>query len=111
MPVSSRTPEGSPHRCRLCGATAAVETSEPSGDSICPACGSLLWKIRDRISEESLVTLTDEPSLDSLEMVELVMECEEEFELQIPVEDRDKFESIDDLIRYLRRRLGEDPPG
>lgn len=43
MRISSRTPEGEPQRCPVCGNEARVETSAVSGDATCPSCGSLLW--------------------------------------------------------------------
>jgi acyl carrier protein len=42
MPIiSSRTPEGSPGRCPVCGRH--LEVSIPFGNAPCPNCGSLLW--------------------------------------------------------------------
>jgi hypothetical protein len=41
--VSSRTPEGWPHRCPICGADVRIEPSMPPGDAPCPWCGTLLW--------------------------------------------------------------------
>jgi hypothetical protein len=43
MNISSRTPEGDPHRCPICGNDLRLEPSQPSGDAPCPSCGSLLW--------------------------------------------------------------------
>lgn len=43
MVVSSRTPEGSPIRCPLCGNALRIEPSVPFLDASCPACGQLLW--------------------------------------------------------------------
>ena len=43
MTISSRTPEGEPNRCPVCGAVVAVEPSDPAGDAPCPRCGVLLW--------------------------------------------------------------------
>src|SRR5262245_8107047 len=43
MNISSRTPEGSPNRCPVCGHDLRLEPSQPPGDAPCPACGSLLW--------------------------------------------------------------------
>jgi hypothetical protein len=42
MNVSSRTPEGSPHRCPICGRDARLDRCLPLGDTICPGCGSLI---------------------------------------------------------------------
>jgi hypothetical protein len=42
-PVSTRTPEGEPTRCPVCGTEAAVVPSTfPIHDVPCPACGHLL---------------------------------------------------------------------
>jgi hypothetical protein len=43
MDPSSRTPEGAPNRCPVCGHHVAMTPSEPTGDAPCPYCGSLLW--------------------------------------------------------------------
>ncbi len=40
---SSRTPEGYPIRCHVCGQHSRVASSFPAFDSICPSCGSFLW--------------------------------------------------------------------
>ena len=43
MDISSRTPEGVPNRCPVCGKAVVVEPSYPAGDAPCPHCGHLLW--------------------------------------------------------------------
>ena len=43
MIPSSRTPEGQPNRCHVCGHEVRIEPSTPPGDATCPSCGSLLW--------------------------------------------------------------------
>ncbi len=43
MTISSRTPEGLPNRCPVCGAEVKLEPSWPAADACCPNCGSLLW--------------------------------------------------------------------
>jgi len=44
MVISSRTPEGDPHRCSVCGKDTRTEPSTvPARDAPCPHCGSLLW--------------------------------------------------------------------
>jgi Zn-dependent protease len=43
MEPSSRTPEGKPNRCSVCGKDLRLEPSYPSGDAPCPHCGHLLW--------------------------------------------------------------------
>jgi hypothetical protein len=40
---ASRTPEGDPGICPVCGDCFDVEPSFPSGDAPCPRCGCLVW--------------------------------------------------------------------
>jgi acyl carrier protein len=111
MTISSRTPEGQPTSCPLCLANVIVEPSVFIGDATCPRCGQLLWFIqtadtarlfdaeqsqerKDRILEiianqlgvdrdkiANNPALFDAIGADSLDVVELVMELEEEFDL------------------------------
>ena len=47
MQPSSRTPEGEPNRCPVCGKTLHIEPSRPPGDAPCPHCGHpLLFGLR-----------------------------------------------------------------
>jgi signal recognition particle subunit SRP54 len=43
MEPSSRTPEGEPNRCPVCGKAVRIDPSRPPGDAPCPHCGHLLW--------------------------------------------------------------------
>jgi hypothetical protein len=43
MTPSSRTPEGRPNRCPVCGQAVVIEPSAATLDAPCPACGHLLW--------------------------------------------------------------------
>jgi mannitol/fructose-specific phosphotransferase system IIA component (Ntr-type) len=43
MKPSSRTPEGEPNCCPVCGAAIVIEPSRPPGDAPCPSCGTLVW--------------------------------------------------------------------
>lgn len=118
MIPSSRTPEGIPQRCPICGTEANIEVSAPAGDSCCPSCGHLLWEIRDRLSaargfapegitlSSSLVELAG----DSLGVVELIMELEEKFEIDFPDDVAEQLGTLGDVIRYIqeRRRLKPD---
>jgi hypothetical protein len=109
MIALSRTPEGTPNPCPVCKKTLEIEPSMPFGDAPCPHCGCLLWFIaaesdvrfyryeqsaalRERVIrvfanllgvEEDVVRPNpnswNEMGADSLDLVELVMELEEEF--------------------------------
>ena len=48
----------------------------------------------------------DDLGADSLDIVELVMSFEEEFDLEIPDEDAEKIQTIGDAITYLQERIG-----
>jgi acyl carrier protein len=145
--ISSRTPEGVPNRCPICAAVVRIEPSQAPGDAPCPACGHLLWfspipsgvmcydyalvaAVKERvldiiceslgINRESVTnssSFSDDLRVDSLDVVELVMELEE---LNIKTSDEDderiKFQSdetdhlelqniktVGDLIDYLFR--------
>ena len=43
MIISTRTPEGDPLKCVVCGNEHLVLSSHPLGDSVCPTCGSHSW--------------------------------------------------------------------
>jgi acyl carrier protein len=113
--IASRTPEGEPYLCPICGAFAALETSD-AGDTLCPRCGQLLWKLRDSLEAVTLspiaeLALTDPITshlADSMDVVELVMQFENTFGLKIPDEDYEKIRTIEDVLRYLLRRQQED---
>jgi hypothetical protein len=43
MVIASRTPEGDPNRCPVCGNALKLEPSIDTRDGPCPHCGHLLW--------------------------------------------------------------------
>jgi len=43
MEISSRTTEGLPNKCPICGKQIWVVPSVPPGDATCPHCGSTIW--------------------------------------------------------------------
>jgi acyl carrier protein len=111
MTISSRTPEGEPTTCPLCLANVIVEPSVVIGDATCPRCGQLLWFIQtadttrlfdsqqsnpmkervieviasqlgvDREQIANNPALLNDIGADSVDVFELVMELEEEFDL------------------------------
>jgi anti-anti-sigma factor len=58
MVISSRTPEGEPNRCPVCGNTLRIEPSDPAGDAPCPHCGHLLWFTRELLGDVQVIRLT-----------------------------------------------------
>ena len=71
-------------------------------------------KIREIIAEQlgveqSVVTL--ETSLmkdleaDSLDAVEIIMAIEDEFEIEVPDEEAEKFQNVGDIVKYVEENL------
>ena len=55
--------------------------------------------------DESMVTidtnLMKDLEADSLDAVEIIMAIEEEFGIEIPDEDAEKFQTVNDLVKYV----------
>jgi len=47
----------------------------------------------------------DDLGADSLDIVELIMAMEEEFDVEIPDDDAEKIQTLGDAIRYLKGKL------
>ena len=58
---------------------------------------------RDKISPET--SFIQDLGADSLDTVELVMEFEDEFDLNIPDEDAEKIQTVGDAIKYIREHV------
>lgn len=133
--ISSRTPEGEPNRCPVCRADVCLEPSRPAGDAPCPHCGTLLWFVatptgkvyyeaeaiaplrgqavdflctslrvgRDRVGDAT--ALTD--LADSLDLVELLMELEEEFGITLSDDAAEQLQMVGDLIHLLAQPRAE----
>jgi len=59
------------------------------------------------INEEDISldsSLSDSLGADSLDVVEIVMALEEEFDLEITDEDADKFDAVNDFVEYITER-------
>lgn len=120
--MSSRTPEGEPNVCPVCGAIVTIEPSTAFGDAPCPGCGTLLWFASTehglRLFDAELVEQVRQAitaafgpdswisDVDSLDMVELVMELEEEIDPEIR---RRNPAMLGEIIEWLlRQRHGEE---
>jgi acyl carrier protein len=105
----SRFPQGLPNRCPVCGAAAAPDPSQSAGCSPCPNCGRVLWWLRDHFGrvfgvdpqQLHLDTPLRQWGADSLDIVEIVLEAEEEFDVEVPEDEVAKIETIGDLIRLI----------
>ncbi len=141
MTVASRTPEGEPNLCPLCGGLVRIEPARPPGDAPCPHCGCLLWfldttsgvRIHDATVAEVVLDrlrllfgdrigidpadLSRSPSflkemgVDSLDLVELMMELEEEFGVNISDTEAESVKTPNDILDVIVRRLREKQGG
>ncbi|HHV93149.1 MAG TPA: acyl carrier protein [Firmicutes bacterium] len=50
-------------------------------------------------------SFVDDLGADSLDLVELVMALEEEFDLEIPDEDAEKITTVGDAVRYIKDKI------
>ena len=57
---------------------------------------------KDEISRPS--SFVDDLKADSLDIVELVMTLEDEFDIKIPDEDYDKIATVGDVIEYIESK-------
>lgn len=60
------------------------------------------------ISEEEIVpeaSFVDDLGADSLDLVELIMALEEEFDMEISDEDAEKIQTVQDAISYIAERV------
>lgn len=59
----------------------------------------------DKVTPEA--TFRDDLDADSLDVVELVMELEDEFGLQFPDEDAEKIQTVGDAVEYIKSKQNE----
>jgi len=52
-------------------------------------------------------SFVEDLNADSLDLVELIMSLEEEFDIEIPDEDAEGMQTVGDAIEYLKERVGE----
>lgn len=100
------TPEGDSDHCPICGHAFRLEPSKSTHDAPCPQCRQLLGWFQTHLPEgkDEVISFDTELYDDSLDLVELIMEFEEEFGTSIPLEDAMQVQSIRDAIRYLQQR-------
>ncbi len=73
-------------------------------------------KIRERIAEQLSIeedeikmesSFIDDLGADSLDIVELIMALEEEFDIEIPDEEAEKISTVGDVVEYIKARVEE----
>ncbi len=56
----------------------------------------------DSIKETS--SFTDDFDIDSLEVVDLIMRVEEEFDIEIPEDQSENFKTVGDIVAYIEEK-------
>ena len=59
----------------------------------------------EEVTEDA--NFTDDLGADSLDLVEVVMALEEEFEAPVPDEDAEKIKTVGDAVRFIDAKLAE----
>jgi len=62
----------------------------------------------DEAQVDPTASFVDDLGADSLDIVELVMKFEEDFELDIPDEDAENIKTVKDAIDYIEKKKGKD---
>jgi len=71
-------------------------------------------KIKDIIVEQLSVeessvsadtSLMKDLEADSLDAVEIIMAIEDEFDIEIPDEDAEKFQNVGDIVKYVEEKI------
>ena len=62
----------------------------------------------DEAQVDPTASFVDDLGADSLDIVELVMKFEEDFEFDIPDEDAENIKTVKDAIEYIEKKKGKD---
>lgn len=109
MTIATRTPEGFPSRCRICGKASAIDYSSTGADAVCPTCGSLLSFLSGRLAVPiDASTRLEDLGIDSLELVDLVMQVEHGCNIALDDAAAEEIHTVADLLRYLSAREQQD---
>ncbi len=80
----------------------AEEIAEKVSTIVCDQLDVEMEKVKPEAS------FINDLGADSLDIVELVMELEEEFDMSIPDEDAEKIRTVGEAIEYIKKNKGED---
>lgn len=57
----------------------------------------------DKVTEAA--SITDDLGADSLDVVDLVMSFEEEFDIEIPDDQVEKIKTVDDIVKFIEEKV------
>ncbi len=79
-----------------------MPTREEIEESVIQIVCDQMGVSRDKVTMET--SFVNDLGADSLDTVELVMEFEDEFELNIPDEDAEKIQTVGDAVKYIEEK-------
>ena len=77
-------------------------------ERICDIIAEQLSQDKEEVVPEA--SFIDDLGADSLDLVELVMHMEEEFDVEIPDEEAENIRTVQDAINYVKQHLKQPPP-
>lgn len=80
--------------------------SDEISEKVCAIVVNQLDVEKEKVKPEA--SFINDLGADSLDIVELVMELEEEFDMSIPDEDAEKIRTVGEAIDYIKKNKGED---
>ena len=81
------------------------EVSDDIAERVATIVTNQLDVDREKVKPEA--SFINDLGADSLDIVELVMELEEEFDMSIPDEDAEKIRTVGEAIEYIQSNKGE----
>ena len=57
----------------------------------------------DKVTEAA--SITDDLGADSVDVVDLVMSCEEEFDIEIPDDQVEKIKTVGDIVKFIEEKV------
>ncbi len=112
MNIGSNTGPDCPDQCPVC--RKAIDVGR-SSSGLCPTCGQLLGWIRKQLPEQTGAApdrltpdtrFNEDLHADSMDVVELILEIEEEFGVVIPDEEVPNLKTVGDTIRFIENHGG-----
>ena len=94
--------------CPCCDAHLAVDPRQRFGIIACPECERIIWWVlpsepgAELFFSDDLKRRLEDIGTDSFDTIELVMSLEEHLGHEIPDEDAEKIETVEDLVRYIK---------
>ena len=77
----------------------------PRSETVASIISLMIWSIVEASEANEKAHFINDLGADSLDTVELIMEFEKEFGIEIPDEDAEKIGTVGDAVKYLTEKL------